>query len=166
MSRTSLGQPVDESNAMVDSVVAGGATRTESVRAGLLAVPDHAEVVVVHDAARPAASADLFRAVVDAIAEGADAAVPALAVSDTLKRVDGDLVLSTVARDGLVAVQTPQAFRAGVLREAHAKGESATDDAALVEALGATVRIVPGESSNLKLTTPGDLALLESVLRR
>jgi 2-C-methyl-D-erythritol 4-phosphate cytidylyltransferase len=150
----------------IDAVVTGGATRSDSVGAGLRSVPGAAEVVVVHDAARPLASPGLFKTVVNAVLEGADAAIPGLAISDTLKRVEGDLVLSTVERDGLVTVQTPQAFRAGLLREAHSKGAAATDDAALVEALGATVRIVPGESSNLKLTSPGDLRLLESLMGR
>jgi 2-C-methyl-D-erythritol 4-phosphate cytidylyltransferase len=122
-------------------------------------VPDDADVVVVHDAARPNASAALWRAVVDAVLAGADAAVPALPVTDTLKRVDGAVVVGTVARDGLVGVQTPQAFGAGVLRAAHATGGSATDDAALVEAAGGRVVVVPGERANLKITEPADLAL-------
>ena len=149
---------------MADAVVTGGPTRADSVRAGLAAVPADAEVVVVHDAARPLASRALFERVVSAVSDGADAAIPGLAVSDTLKRVDQDLVLETVRREGLVAVQTPQAFKAMLLREAHASGADSTDDAALVEALGATVRIVPGESSNLKLTSPGDLPVIEALI--
>jgi 2-C-methyl-D-erythritol 4-phosphate cytidylyltransferase len=149
---------------MADAVVSGGATRADSVRSGLGAVPAEAEVVVVHDAARPLASRALFEKVVIAVLDGADAVIPAVAVQDTLKRVDGDVVVQTVERDGLVAVQTPQAFRASLLREAHSSGATATDDAALVEALGATVRIVPGESSNLKLTSPGDLRVIESLI--
>ena len=123
----------------------GGATRSESVRAGLAAVPPDAEVVVVHDAARPLATAALFDAVIDAVRAGADGAVPGLPVADTLKRVDDVRVIETVDRVGLVAVQTPQAFRAGVLRAAHAPAADATDDAALVEALGGTVVVVPGD---------------------
>lgn len=140
-----------------DVVVAGGVTRSESVRAGLACVPDDAEVVVVHDAARPRASAALFAAVVAAVEEGADGAVPALPVSDTVKRVDGDRVVETLDRTGLVAVQTPQAFRADVLRKAHASGGDATDDAALVEAAGGTVVVVAGEPGNRKLTYQDDL---------
>jgi 2-C-methyl-D-erythritol 4-phosphate cytidylyltransferase len=147
-----------------DAIVFGGATRADSVRAGLSAVPGHAGVIIVHDAARPLASRELFRSVVTAVRDGADGAIPALPVSDTLKRVDRDIVVSTVSRSDLVSVQTPQAFRSSVLREAHAGSDDATDDAALVEGLGATVRIVPGESCNLKLTAPGDLRVLEALI--
>jgi 2-C-methyl-D-erythritol 4-phosphate cytidylyltransferase len=147
-----------------DAIVCGGATRADSVRAGLSAVPGHAGVIIVHDAVRPLASRELFRSVVTAVRDGADGAIPALPVPDTLKRVDGEIVVSTVSRSDLVSVQTPQAFRASVLREAHAGSLDATDDAALVEGLGATVRIVPGESSNLKLTAPGDLRVLEALM--
>jgi 2-C-methyl-D-erythritol 4-phosphate cytidylyltransferase len=94
---------------------------------------------------------------------GADAAVPALAVADTLKRVEGDVVVATVPRDGVVAVQTPQAFRAELLRRAHGDGPNATDDAALVESLGATVRVVPGDVRNLKVTTTADLEVVRAL---
>jgi len=142
-----------------DLVVEGGATRSASVRQGLAKVPATADVVLVHDAARPLASAGLFGAVLDAVLrDGADAAIPAVAVSDTIKRVDdAGRVTDTLDRSMLVAVQTPQAFRGDVLRRAHEGGTVATDDAALVEALGGTVRVVPGESRNLKITTPDDL---------
>jgi 2-C-methyl-D-erythritol 4-phosphate cytidylyltransferase len=143
----------------VRAVVAGGVTRSESVRAGLAAVPDHVAVVVVHDAARPLASVQLFEAVIAEIAAGADAAVPGVPVTDTLKRVDGSVVVETIARDTLVAVQTPQAFAAAALRAAHASGADATDDAALVEAVGGRVVVVPGEAHNLKITAPRDLDL-------
>jgi 2-C-methyl-D-erythritol 4-phosphate cytidylyltransferase len=150
-----------------DAVVEGGATRTESVRLGLAAVPPDAEVIVVHDAARPLAPTALFRAVIDVVTSGtADAAVPALAVSDTIKVVDGaQTVTATLDRSTLVAVQTPQAFGAALLRRAHAGGAEATDDAALVEALGATVRVVPGDPHNLKITTPADLGTAEHLSR-
>jgi 2-C-methyl-D-erythritol 4-phosphate cytidylyltransferase len=145
-----------------DACVIGGPTRSASVRRGLAAVPPTAAVVVVHDAARPLADAALFRAVLAALEEpGVGGAVCAVAVADTLKRVEGGVATATVERSGLVAVQTPQAFRADVLRRAHASGGEATDDAALVEALGATVRVVPGDPRNIKLTTPADLALAE-----
>jgi 2-C-methyl-D-erythritol 4-phosphate cytidylyltransferase len=148
------------------SVVAGGPTRAASVRAGLEAVPADAEVVVVHDGARPLASPDLFHAVVDAVVQqGWDGAVPALPVSDTLKVVSDGVVGATHDRSGLVAVQTPQAFRASVLRRAHAGGGEATDDAALVEACGGTVRVVPGDPRNLKVTTPADLEILALLAR-
>ena len=131
---------------------------------GWPAVPASAEVIVVHDGARPLASPALFRAVVDAVVEGgADAAVPGLAVADTLKRVEGDAVTATVARDGVVAVQTPQAFRAAVLRRAHDTASEATDDAGLVESLGATVRVVPGDPRNIKVTTVADLEVAQAL---
>jgi 2-C-methyl-D-erythritol 4-phosphate cytidylyltransferase len=123
-------------------------------------------VIVVHDGARPLASAALFRAVVDAIVGGADGAVPGVPVADTLKRVSGGAIVATVPREDLVAVQTPQAFRAELLRRAHATDTEATDDAALVEALGATVLVVPGDVSNVKLTTKADLRAAEALLAR
>jgi 2-C-methyl-D-erythritol 4-phosphate cytidylyltransferase len=121
--------------------------------------------VVVHDAARPLASDDLFKAVVAAVMKGADGAIPGVPVSDTLKRVDGMIVRETVDRSGLVRVQTPQAFRATMLRQGHAGEPEATDDAAVIEALGGVVVVVPGEEGNIKITTPGDLAFLEWRLR-
>jgi 2-C-methyl-D-erythritol 4-phosphate cytidylyltransferase len=151
--------------AAADRVVAGGETRAASVRAGLRAVPDDAGIVVVHDAARPLASDDLFKAVVAAVMKGADGAIPGVPVSDTLKRVDGMIVRETVDRSGLVRVQTPQAFRATMLRQGHAGEPEATDDAAVIEALGGVVVVVPGEEGNIKITTPGDLAFLEWRLR-
>ena len=140
----------------VDLVVAGGDTRSDSVRAGLAAVPADAAVIVVHDAARPWASPGLFRTVVDALVD-ADAAVPALAVTDTVKQVRDGRVTATLDRAELVAVQTPQAFLAAALRRAHASGADATDDAALVEAVGGVVVVVPGEPTNVKITVAGDL---------
>ena len=149
---------------LVDSVVAGGSTRSASVRAGLSAVPSDAEIVVVHDAARPLAGPALFAATIAAVAGGAAGAVCAVPVTDTLKRVVGSDVVATVPRDGLWAVQTPQAFRAGLLREAHSTEPDATDDAGLVEALGHVVRVVPGDRRNVKITDPVDLAVAEALL--
>jgi 2-C-methyl-D-erythritol 4-phosphate cytidylyltransferase len=148
----------------VDAVVEGGATRADSVRAGLRVVPDDVDVIVVHDAARPLASSALFGAVIAAVAAGADGAVPAVRVPDTIKRVDGDQVVATLARDDLVAVQTPQGFRAAALRAAHAVAADATDDAALVEAGGGRVVTVPGEPTNLKVTTRADLRVAEALV--
>lgn len=136
---------------------AGGASRSASVRAGLAAVPAAAEIVVVHDAARPLAGGELFERVVAAVRDGAAAAVPVLAITDTVKRLEGSHVVGTVDRTELVAVQTPQAFRAEVLRAAHAGEPEATDDAALVEAMGGAVVAVAGDPRNFKLTTPDDL---------
>jgi 2-C-methyl-D-erythritol 4-phosphate cytidylyltransferase len=144
-----------------DRVMAGGPTRASSVRRGLAAVPENADVVVVHDAARPLASRELFRAVVEAVAAGADGAIPGIAVADTVKRVRNGRVVETLDRSELVAVQTPQAFRAEALRRAHAASPEATDDAGLLEALGLSVAVVPGEYHNLKLTSPEDLAIAE-----
>lgn len=154
---TDLSRPV----AGADTVVAGGATRADSVRAGLAAVPADAGVVLVHDAARPAASPALFRRVLDAVLAGADAVVPGVDVTDSLRRRGG----GAVDRDELVAVQTPQGFPADVLRAAHASGVDATDDATVVEAAGGTVVVVAGESTNAKLTHPSDRAALEETLR-
>lgn len=149
-----------------DRVVAGGASRAASVRCGLAAVPAEAAVIVVHDAVRPLATASLFSSVVDAVRAGrADGAIPVLPVTDTLKRTADGLVTRTEDRDGLVLVQTPQAFVAGTLRTAHRDAVDATDDAALLEGLGATVCTVPGDPCNLKLTRPEDLAVAEALLR-
>jgi len=173
--RTILQWSTDAARATCDDVVvvvpvgseggvAGGATRSESVRNGLASVPADAEIVVVHDAARPLATAALFAAVIDAVSAGADGAIPAVPVTDTIKRVDGERVVETLDRSALVAVQTPQAFRADVLRKAHAAGADATDDGALVEAAGGRVVVVPGETANIKVTTPHDLRIAEALL--
>ncbi|MCB1002379.1 MAG: 2-C-methyl-D-erythritol 4-phosphate cytidylyltransferase [Acidimicrobiales bacterium] len=141
-----------------DVVVAGGASRAASVRAGLDVVPDGATVVCVHDAARPFATPGLYSAVVDAVVAGADGAIPGVVVTDTIKVVDAEgVVVSTPSRDALRAVQTPQAFRAETLRRAHASGRDGTDDASLVEAIGGRVVVVPGEADNRKITHPADL---------
>lgn len=141
-------------------VVAGGATRAESVRNGLAVVPDDVGIVLVHDAARPFASRALFAEVIAAVVAGADAVVPAIAVVDTIRSLDG----GTVARDRLVAVQTPQGFRAAALRAAHQGSPEATDDATLVEAIGGSVVVVPGAAANLKVTTQIDLVIAEALL--
>jgi len=170
-----LPERAGEAEPAADRVVAGGASRSESVRAALAAVPASVDVVVVHDGARPLASPALFEAVVAAVQGGADAAVPALPLADTVKRVLDGVVTATLDRAGLVAVQTPQAFTAAALRRAHAAASSreaagtafwhaATDDAALVEALGGRVVVVPGEADNAKLTTAADLVTARRVL--
>jgi 2-C-methyl-D-erythritol 4-phosphate cytidylyltransferase len=147
-----------------DRVVTGGEARADSVRAGLAAVPDEAAVIVVHDAARPLAGPSLFAAVVGQVEGGAVCSIPVLPVSDTLKRTSDGLVTSTIDRDGLVSVQTPQAFAAAVLRQAHQSGGQSTDDAGLVERLGLPVHTVPGDPRNLKLTRPQDLDLAEALM--
>lgn len=143
-----------------DVVVAGSDSRSASVRAGLRAVPAEADIVVVHDGARPLADAALFASVVAAVRAGADAAVPGVPVSDTLRARAGGVI----DRDGVVAVQTPQAFRAGVLRRAHAEGAEATDDASLVERAGGKVVVVDGSPTNVKITRRADLVVAEALL--
>ena len=160
-----LGEGDRDATLGADRVVAGGDSRADSVRAGLAAVPDEADVVIVHDAARPLADPSLFAAVVDAVrAGGAACAIPVLPVSDTLKRTAGGVVASTLDREGVVTVQTPQAFTASVLREAHRHGGQSTDDAGLVELMGIPVHTVPGDPRNLKITRPEDLHLAEALL--
>lgn len=147
------------------TAVVGGATRSASVRAGLAAVPDDAEIVVVHDAARPLASPELYARVIDAVRAGVDGAVPGLPIADTVKRIDGaGRVIATIPRDELVAVQTPQAFRASTLRTAHASEPEGTDDAAVVEAAGGRVVVVAGQAANFKITEARDLQRAEAVL--
>ncbi len=144
------------------AVVAGGAERQESVWRGLQAIPSDAGLVVVHDGVRPFVDARLVEAVL-AAARRVGAAVCALEARETVKRVRGGLVEATVDRQGLWLVQTPQAFRRELLLEAHDKarrdGFVGTDDAVLVERLGAPVAVVPGLGHNVKITTPADLRL-------
>jgi 2-C-methyl-D-erythritol 4-phosphate cytidylyltransferase len=150
----------------VTACVAGGATRAESVRAGIAEIGAEALVVLVHDAARPLLVAEVVERVLAPLGEGWDGAVPALPVADTLKRAaDDGTVLETVDRAGLHAVQTPQAFLAAVLREALAGDlAEASDCAALVERRGGRVRVVEGDRRLLKVTTQADLDFVESLL--
>ena len=149
----------------VAAAVAGGATRAESVAAGLAEVPGSATAILVHDAARPFASEDLVDRVLDAL-DAADGAVPGIALADTVKRVGGGAVVETLDRGELRAVQTPQAFRAEALRRAYADAAgdiaAATDCAQLVERTGGRVVVVDGEPANAKITGPDDLARAET----
>tara|TARA_X000000368_G_C23035574_1_gene714434 strand:- start:566 stop:1222 length:657 start_codon:yes stop_codon:yes gene_type:complete len=158
----------DAFTADAEIVVAGGHSRSQSVRKGLKAVPPEATIIVVQDAARPGASTNLYRTVIEAVKAGADAAVPALPVVDTLKRVvetaHGIKVKETVDRADLMAIQTPQAFKRQILEAAHESGDEATDDAGLVEAVGGTVNIVPGELAAIKITTPQDLDIAAELM--
>ena len=151
------------------TVVAGGRTRQDSVWLALQAAPEDAEVVVVHDGVRPVITRRLIDAVVAAAVE-TGAAVCALPITETVKRVRGELVEATLDRSELWTVQTPQAFRADLLREAHEKarrdGVVGTDDAVLVERLGHPVRVVRGLPENVKITTPEDLRRVRSRGRR
>jgi 2-C-methyl-D-erythritol 4-phosphate cytidylyltransferase len=149
------------------TVVAGGDERSDSVAVGLAATDPAAEVVLVHDAARALAPASLFAAVAGAVAAGHPAVVPGLPVVDTVKVVDaGGVVVQTPPRASLRAIQTPQGFRRQLLLDAHAAREvrDVTDDAALVEALGAPVLVVPGDVLAHKITTPDDLHRAEAAL--
>jgi 2-C-methyl-D-erythritol 4-phosphate cytidylyltransferase len=148
--------------------VEGGATRSESVRNALAAAGPGAEAILVHDAARPMVTPDLFTRTLAALAE-ADAAIAAARVTDTIKEAGADgIVVRTHERARLWAIQTPQAFHADVLRKALAAGEDvlaqATDDAWLVERAGGTVRVVESPAANFKVTTPHDLTLADSLL--
>ena len=150
----------------VGAVVTGGATRAESVRAGLVEVAEDAVAIIVHDAARPLVDDSVLERVLGPLAEGWAGVVPGLPVADTVKRVAEDVVTGTVDRANLVTVQTPQAFPAETLRAASA-GDlvGATDCASLVERAGGRIRIVEGDVRLLKVTTPDDLARIESWLR-
>jgi 2-C-methyl-D-erythritol 4-phosphate cytidylyltransferase len=152
-------------------VVVGGATRQESVRRALDSLGDDVEVVLVHDAARPLAPSELADEVAAAVAAGSPAVVPALAVADTVKRVDeAGRVVETLRRESLVSVQTPQGFSRKVLAEAHdaaaVDGFAGTDDASLVERIGVAVLVVAGAEEAFKVTRPRDLLLAEAVLAR
>ena len=138
----------------------GGSTRSQSVRCGLAQVPEAAEIVLVHDAARPLADEEVFSRVVLAVRSGAAAAVPVIPVVDTIRSTDA----TAIDREHLRAVQTPQAFEASALRAAHASGHDATDDATLVEAVGGQVVLVDGDVRNLKITRPIDIEVARAVL--
>ncbi|MEU4128306.1 2-C-methyl-D-erythritol 4-phosphate cytidylyltransferase [Streptomyces wuyuanensis] len=157
-------------------VVPGGDTRQESVRLGLEALPETIGTVLVHDAARPLVPVETVDAVIAAVLDGAPAVVPALPLADTVKEVEPrekgapEPVLATPERARLRAVQTPQGFDRDTLVRAHETfavgGEGATDDAGMVERLGAPVVVVPGHEEAFKVTRPIDLVLAEAVLAR
>lgn len=147
-------------------VVAGGATRQESVLAGLAAVGADVQTVLVHDVARPFVPDEVITAVIEAVAGGAVGAVPVMPIHDTVRRIDVDGVLvELLDRASMVAVQTPQGFDRAVLDAAHASGHDlpVTDDAALVEALGHVVVAVAGSDASFKITRPWDLAMAEAL---
>lgn len=153
----------------VTGVVNGGKERQDSVREGLSAVPDDADVIAVHDGARPLVTADEIAAVIGE-AERSGAAVIGQPASDTVKRARDGLVVQTLDRSALWTVQTPQAFRASVIREAHAAAEQdgfvGTDDTSLVERIGKPVTLVEGSRDNVKVTHPGDLERAADILAR
>ena len=145
--------------------IPGGRRRQDSVANGLLHIPDDVDFVLIHDAARAAASPGLVASVIARLADGdVDAVVPAIPVRDTIRRVDGEEAQGTVDRAGLVAVQTPQGFRTEALRRAHGQvRDDVTDDAQMIEVLGGRVVVVPGEPANLKVTYREDLQLLRGM---
>ena len=147
-------------------IAEGGRKRSDSVRAGLLEVPSSASVIAVHDGARPLFSRHVFERCITAL-DKADGAVPGIEVSDTLKRADlAGAVETTVDRAGLWAAQTPQVFRAAALRDVYSRPDldGATDDAALLERRGYSVRLVASTPANVKITTPADLPLAGALL--
>jgi 2-C-methyl-D-erythritol 4-phosphate cytidylyltransferase len=148
----------------VEAVVTGGATRAASVRCGLAAVPEQAQVVLVHDAAHPLASSAQFRAVLTALHEaGADAALPAVPLVEALKSIDGARVTGHPSRSGLVQAQMPHAFRAAALRAAHADAPEATEDVELVCAAGGRAVVVEGDPRNVHITTPEELEVADAL---
>jgi 2-C-methyl-D-erythritol 4-phosphate cytidylyltransferase len=166
---TGEGHHIAETFPIVASVVEGGDSRQASVHAALSAVPPAAEVLVCHDAARPLAPPQLFDRVVEAVgATGAQGVVPVVSSPDTVKRVGGGYVVETIARDQVGLAQTPQAFMAASLREAHRdairSGPEATDDAMLLEAAGHRVAVIEGVAANFKITTYEDLERAERIL--
>jgi len=152
----------------IEGAVLGGSRRQDSVAAGLGAVPQSARYILVHDAARPGASADLVHRVLERLQRGdVDGVVPALRVTDTIKQTDGDRIVTTLDRDLLVSVQTPQGFAADALRACHAVRDDQsidTDDASMLEARGYRVAMVEGEVRNFKVTFPEDLSRMEAAL--
>jgi len=149
----------------VVACVTGGATRTASVAAALFEVPLGALVVLVHDAARPLLEDAVVGRLLAPLGEGFDGAVPVLHVADTLKRVQDGQIVETVDRAGIVAAQTPQAFLAPALRRAFSGDlAGATDCASLVERSGGRIAVVDGDPRLMKVTTPADLAVVESWL--
>lgn len=149
----------------IEGAAPPGPRRRDSVLSGLSQVPDDARYVLVHDAARPLASGELVERVLARVIQGdADGVVPAVPIRDAMKQVSGDKVLAAVDRKDLVGVQTPQGFHAPILRRAHAETTSdAADDAELVAEVGGSVVTVDGELTNLKVTYPNDLSLLEAI---
>lgn len=152
------------------SLVTGGESRLDSVAAGLSAIPDRAEIVVVHDAAHPLAPRQTFLDVIQAVRDGADAAVPFLPVADVVKRIDGQGLLSTVGRDGLGLAQVPMAFVPEALRSAHRNlvthRSEIWEDATLIELNGGSVVGVRGSSRNIHVVAPDDLRLAELMMSK
>ncbi len=153
----------DLSELGVDEIVVGGATRCESTRNGLSVLPDEAEVCLIHDAARPFASVQLFERVKQCSLTY-DGVIPVIPISDTVKLIENSLVVKSVDRDKLFFAQTPQAFKASLLKQVHALMPEGTDDATLFENAGYKVYAVEGEELNGKITKKDDLELARAIL--
>jgi 2-C-methyl-D-erythritol 4-phosphate cytidylyltransferase len=150
----------------VTRLATGGVTRIASARAGLAAVPTSARIILIHDAAHPLATRDLFESLIDAMRDPAvDAAIPVLPTTDTIVHSRGGRVVGTVRREGLVSVQTPHAFKADVLRAAHKHGGHASDDSVLVYKSGASIKVIQGDPRNIHIATRSDLSIAEKLLR-
>lgn len=165
----SVAAMLDEQGLGADvSVVAGGDTRQDSVARALLTLPSDVDIVLVHDAARPLVPEQVVTSVVAAVAAGHPAVIPVLPVVDTIKEVDASaMVVRTVDREVLRAVQTPQGFQRAVLQQAHAESDlGTTDDAGLVEKLGVPVFCVAGHEEAFKVTRPIDVVMAEAILAR
>lgn len=156
--------PKEYSNDKVFAVVSGGSTRSESVANGLAVIPKDIDIIAVHDAARPGATVELFNLGRSLVEQGHVGAIPAIEVVDTIKKIEESRAIFTVERSQLRAVQTPQIFNAQTLRQAYKQGIQDTDDAALVEALGAHVVLFEGTQQNRKITTPEDLIYVRALL--
>jgi 2-C-methyl-D-erythritol 4-phosphate cytidylyltransferase len=152
------------------SVVSGGATRQESVARALITLPQDIDIVLVHDAARPLVPVEMVTAVVASVREGHPCVIPCLPVTDTIKEVDSqNMVVCTVDREVLRAVQTPQGFDRLVLQQVHAEADpdnALTDDAGLVEAKGIPVHVIPGHAEALKITRPFDITIAEAIIAK
>ena len=154
------------SNQGVDiRVVVGGATRQQSVSESLAVIAGGIDIVLVHDSARSLASSDLFNRVAQAVFENQIGVIPALHVADTIKRYKGDAIQETIERSDLVRAQTPQGFPASVLVAAHVGAtQEFTDDAALIQSIGGTVMMIPGEEQAMKITTAEDFERAQTYL--
>ncbi|TAN31325.1 MAG: 2-C-methyl-D-erythritol 4-phosphate cytidylyltransferase [Actinomycetota bacterium] len=148
-----------------DLVVEGGATRSESVRAGIAMLPSEVKWVLVHDAARPLASIGLYERILSRLEDGAPAVVPVLGITDTVKEVVGNKVVSTLDRSRLFRVQTPQGFQRSVLELAYQAHVNANDDSQLVEEIGVSVEAILGDENNFKITTSADLERAKDLVR-
>jgi 2-C-methyl-D-erythritol 4-phosphate cytidylyltransferase len=148
----------------VDAVTEGGDHQSESLRAGLAAVPADAAIIAVADPAHPLASDSLFEAVIDAVRGGADGAVPVIPILEVVQRVEDGQVVETLPKDDLVLTQTPQAFRADVLRAVHADRPRPVENSGLLVERGHRVVTVSGDVRNVHVTTPRELAIAESLV--